>query len=163
MIHESLIYNYWKTETMGSIDHCIVKAPYLRLEEFKKGEFGDYVFKYDLRLTQPNTTFIPAEALHSLEHFLLVHLRKSMQNFIAVAPMGCQTGFYLIFYNDYNPTYLSSKIEQAFKEILIATEVPLSNIHCCGHASYHSLEGAQHIALNFLEKKDEWLTILKES
>ena len=50
------------------LDHTKVVAPYVRLAGVKKGKNGDEVYKYDIRLKQPNKAHMEMAALHSLEH-----------------------------------------------------------------------------------------------
>ncbi|MBM7854991.1 S-ribosylhomocysteine lyase LuxS involved in autoinducer biosynthesis/sugar phosphate isomerase/epimerase [Desulfohalotomaculum tongense] len=149
----------WNPQALGEIDHRIVKAPYIRLTEYKKGKQGDYVFLYDLRFTQPNTSYIKAEVLHSLEHFLLTGFKRYMDGFVSMAPMGCQTGFYLILLNECSAQKIIACFEKVLEDILLADEVPLSSDKECGQASYHDLEGAKQIAKQLLKDKHKWLEV----
>ena len=49
-----------------NLDHTTVEAPYLRLADKKTGEHGDCIYKYDLRICQPNVDHMEMPALHSL-------------------------------------------------------------------------------------------------
>ena len=58
------------------------------------------VVTLDLRFRRPNTDdLLSNSALHSLEHIVATLLRNSEQKDAVVyfGPMGCQTGFYLLF------------------------------------------------------------------
>jgi hypothetical protein len=86
---------------LGVIDHRKVEAPYVRLETANKGFNGDYGCMYDLRFLQPNSgIYIDPIFMHSMEHVLLDYFKNKYKNeFLCLAPMGCQTGFYLVLMN----------------------------------------------------------------
>jgi S-ribosylhomocysteine lyase len=118
----------WEANTIGELDHRILKAPHVKLRALTTGEHGDGVFSLDLRINQPNTEYLSTTAMHSFEHFLLAGFRKYMpENFISVAPMGCQTGFYLILLNEGNAQKICDVYECILQDILEATEVPYAN------------------------------------
>ncbi len=140
------------------IDHRYVNAPYVRLAKHNRGVNGDHVFLYDLRFTQPNTDYLEADVLHSLEHFLLVGFMKYKgHSFINVGPMGCHTGFYLILLNESSPSSVAETLVIILKTILSSSEVPLNDNISCGRAGYHNLEGAKQIAKKILTLKQDWL------
>jgi S-ribosylhomocysteine lyase len=115
----------------------------------------------DLRINRPNTEYLSATAVHSFEHFLLAGFQKYMpQNFISVAPMGCQTGFYLILLNEGNAEKICDVYEDILHDILEATEVPYANIQQCGNYKNHSLELAQDVAKKVLDSKSEWRKVI---
>lgn len=151
----------WSLEAMGDVDHRSVVAPYVRLDMHKQGVNGDVVYKYDLRITQPNKRFINSDVMHSLEHFLLDNLRKITLDFVCVAPMGCQTGFYLILMNKHEPRVIFEYYEQALQAILTATSVPLSTELTCGHAANHNLAGTQELAREILSHKEKWINVFR--
>lgn len=151
----------WETSTIGELDHQVLKAPHVKLRALTTGENGDGVFSVDLRINRPNTEYLSTTELHSFEHFLLFGFQKYLpQNFISVAPMGCQTGFYLILLNEGNAEKICNIYEKILNDILAATEVPYANIRQCGHYENHNLELAQQVARSLLEKKSEWRKVL---
>jgi len=151
----------WETRTIGELDHQLLKAPHVKLRALTTGKNGDGVYSVDLRINRPNTEYLSTTAMHSFEHFLLFGFQKYLpQNFISVAPMGCQTGFYLILLNEGNAEKICNIYEMILNDILVATEVPYANIRQCGHYENHSLELAQEVARKLLEMKSEWRTVL---
>src|SRR5215510_2488007 len=151
----------WETRTIGELDHQLLKAPHVKLRALTTGEHGDGVFSVDLRINKPNTEYLSTTAMHSFEHFLLFGFQKYMpQNFISVAPMGCQTGFYLILLNEGNAQKILDVYEHILHDILEATEVPYANIRQCGHYENHNLGLAQDVAKKLLDKKSEWRKVL---
>lgn len=151
----------WDVETVGELDHRKLKAPHVKLRALTTGEKGDGVYSVDLRINRPNTEYLSTTAMHSFEHFLLFGFRKYMpENFISVAPMGCQTGFYLILLNEGDAQKICDVYELILNDILTASEVPYANIRDCGHYENHSLEQAQDVARKVLEMKSEWRKVI---
>ncbi|MEI7494180.1 MAG: S-ribosylhomocysteine lyase [Alphaproteobacteria bacterium] len=150
----------WDPRTLGEIDHQKVLAPYIRLSSYTTGENGDVVYVYDLRLTQPNVTYLKPDVLHSLEHFFLAGFRKHLkEKFINVSPMGCQTGFYLILINKGNADEIFLTFETILQEILKMDEVSYADIQSCGQYLYHDLIAAKDIVKKFLHKKSSWRVV----
>lgn len=151
----------WEAETIGELDHRRLKAPHVKLRALTTGEKGDGVYSVDLRIHRPNVEYLSTTAMHSFEHFLLAGFRKYMpENFISVAPMGCQTGFYLILLNEGNAERICDVYEGILNDILVATEVPYANIRDCGHYENHSLEQAQEVARKVLDSRSEWRKVI---
>ncbi len=142
-----------------NLDHTKVKAPYLRLADKKTGEKGDVIFKYDLRLCQPNKAHMDMPALHSLEHLLAELARNHSDKVLDIGPMGCQTGFYVSLINEDSYENALDLIEATLKDVLVATEVPACNEVQCGWAANHSLKGAQALAQALLDKRSEWTEV----
>ena len=76
--------------------------------------------------------------------------------------MGCQTGFYLSLINHDNYDEVLVILEKTLTDVLAATEVPACNEVQCGWAASHSLEGAQALAKEMLDKRSEWHIIFAE-
>ena len=119
----------WEADTVGELDHRILKAPHVKLRSFTKGPAGDVVYAVDLRINQPNSIFLSTTEMHSFEHFLLWGFQKYMpQNFISIGLMGCQTGFYLVLFNEGHAKAIFDVYEKILNDILTAREVPYANI-----------------------------------
>lgn len=144
-----------------NLDHTKVKAPYVRLVGVTEGNHGDKIYKYDLRIKQPNQEHMDMPALHSLEHLMAENSRNHHDRIIDIGPMGCQTGFYLAVLNDDSYENVLNVIENTLRDVLEATEVPACNEVQCGFAASHSLEGAQELAKELLEKRDEWTEVFQ--
>ena len=142
----------WDAGTIGELDHRLLKAPHVKLRSFTEGPKGDVVYCVDLRINQPNTVFMSSTEMHSFEHFLLAGFQKYMpEKFLSVGLMGCQTGFYLVLFNEGHAEKICSVYESILGDILTATEVPYANIAQCGNYKNHSLEFAQNVARRVLE------------
>jgi S-ribosylhomocysteine lyase len=147
----------WAPDTVGELDHRLLSAPHVKLRSSTIGPTGDVVYAVDLRINQPNTNFLSSTEMHSFEHFLLEGFQKYMpQNFISVGLMGCQTGFYLILFNEGGAEKICDIYENILNDILKAGEVPYSNIQQCGNFKNHSLAAAQALARRVLDAKSNW-------
>lgn len=142
-----------------NLDHTKVKAPYVRLACVTDGDHGDKIYKYDLRVCQPNQDHMEMPALHSLEHLMAELSRNHSDKVIDISPMGCQTGFYVALLNLPEYDDALNLIEATLRDVVVATKVPACNEVQCGWAASHSLVGAQQIAQYLLDKRSEWTTI----
>ncbi|EPN8059461.1 S-ribosylhomocysteine lyase [Listeria monocytogenes] len=145
-----------------NLDHTKVKAPFVRLAGTKVGVHGDEIYKYDVRFKQPNKEHMEMPALHSLEHLMAELARNHTDKLVDISPMGCQTGFYVSFINHSDYDDALEIIATTLTDVLAATEVPACNEVQCGWAASHSLEGAKALAVEFLDKRDEWKNVFGE-
>ena len=151
----------WDVATVGELDHRRLKAPHVKLRSAKPGAGSDVVYSVDLRINLSNSVFLSTTEMHSFEHFLLWGFQKYMpQNFISIGLMGCQTGFYLILFNEGRADAIMDVYEKILSDILTASEVPYANIEQCGNYKNHSLELAQALARRILESKSNWRQIV---
>lgn len=145
-----------------NLDHTKVAAPYVRLAGKKQGMNGDEIYKYDIRFKQPNKEHMEMAALHSIEHLMAENIRNHTDKVVDLSPMGCQTGFYLSVINHEDYSEILTILEDTLKDVVKAEEVPACNEVQCGWAANHSLEGAQQLAREMLEKKEEWHIVFAE-
>ncbi len=141
---------------MADLDHRFMAPPFLRVSDRRTTPSGDEVFQWDLRLAQPNVSQVAMPVIHSLEHFLGTLLRSASDKVITVAPMGCQTGFYLgtIGIGDFEE--MADLLAEALVAIGEADSVPLANTTRCGWAENHTLVGVQALAGWLLSRRSEW-------
>ncbi|MBU2713454.1 S-ribosylhomocysteine lyase [Zooshikella harenae] len=142
---------------IGELDHRILKAPYVRLASANQGINGDYTCMYDLRFRQPNNNeYIDPIVMHSMEHALLYFFKKIYKNkFSCLAPMGCQTGFYLVLINELNSNDIIKNVEEILESIIHLEQVPYQSDQQCGQFEYHCLNQLQALAKEVLNKKHE--------
>lgn len=151
----------WEPATVGELDHRSLKAPHIKLRSAIEGEQGGTVYAVDLRINQPNSVFLSTTEMHSFEHFLLWGFQKYLpQNFISIGLMGCQTGFYLILFNEGRAEIIFEVYEKILNNVLTAAEVPYGNIAQCGNYKNHSLEMAQALARRVLDAKENWRQVV---
>jgi len=151
----------WDPSTVGELDHRLLRAPHIKLRSATIGALGDVVYAIDLRINKPNEVFLSSTEMHSIEHFLLDgFLRYMPQNFISIGLMGCQTGFYLILYNEGRAEVVSDTIEQILKDVINADEVPFRSIMQCGNYKNHDLGLAKALAERVLAERGNWARIV---
>ncbi len=151
----------WDANTAVELDHRQLKAPHVKLRSATMGPKGDIVYCIDLRISRPNADFMSLAELHSMEHFLLAGFQKYLpENFLSVGPMGCQTGFYLVLFNEGRADRICSVYKNILLDILSATEVPYASIEQCGNYQNHSLEQAQKLARRLLDAEGSWRQVV---
>jgi S-ribosylhomocysteine lyase len=136
------------------IDHRTMMPPFLRVSHELAGP-GGITRVWDLRVGQPNVTHVAMPVIHSLEHFLGSSLRDASDQIVVAAPMGCQTGFYIVTV-DMDVDGLMPILTAALENVLEADEVPLANSVQCGWAENHSLQGAKEVAAWLLRRSEDW-------
>jgi len=151
----------WEAGSVGELDHRLLTAPHVKLRSAIAGEHGDVVYSVDLRITRPNTEYLSTTEFHSIEHLLLAGFRKYMlDHFISVAPMGCQTGFYLVLLNEGDAQRICGVYENILNDILAAGEVPYARAQDCGNYRNHDLALAQVVARRVLADRSSWLQVV---
>lgn len=148
----------WIPDTVGELDHRLLKAPSIKLRGIHQGAAGDTVYCIDLRLRYPNAgDYMSSAELHSLEHFLLEGFRRLLpDHFVAIGVMGCQTGFYLTLLNEGRYKVVHKALEAILEGILCADTVPYARIDQCGFHDNHDLFLAQCVAHEVLARRLHW-------
>lgn len=133
-----------------SLNHDIVKAPYVRLAGKEQHQTGAVIQKYDLRFLQPNKEALTTAAVHTLEHFLAIHMRDELEGLIDISPMGCRTGFYLVIWDEHTPTEITQALKNVLKIVLEADRIEATTATECGNYKDHSLFSAKEYAKQVL-------------
>ena len=151
----------WDPNTIGELDHRLLKAPHIKLRSANPGPKGDIVYAIDLRINEPNNSFLSSTEMHSFEHFLLEgFLRYLPNNFISIGLMGCQTGFYLVLLNEGRALVILEVFEKILNDILSAKDVPFRSIEQCGNYKNHDLGLVQELARRVLREQKNWKRIV---
>lgn len=115
---------------------------------------GD-IYTYDVRICKPYADPLLSNAeMHSLEHLLATVLRNGAHGgeVIYVGPMGCQTGFYVL-YRGLEPSEAEQDIVSAFRFIAgYDGEMPGNSKPECGNCLNLSVDLARSAAKTFLER-----------
>lgn len=130
------------------VDHTKMYAPVIRLADiYEKNEVK--VYKYDIRLVTPNTTYIDDKTMHSMEHLLATAFKKEFKDdMIDLSPMGCKTGFYFTMFKAKDEP--GARIKKAIKESS-KVKIPKPTAKNCGSYNLHNIDGARE----FLRKIGE--------
>ena len=135
-----------------NLDHTKVRAPYVRLAGRHTTKHGDTITKFDLRLAQPNQGALESGAMHTLEHLLAGGLRDHLSGVIDLSPMGCRTGFYLVYDGEISPNEVMSALEKTLGTVASVVQIPGVSELECGNYRDHDLESAQYWAKDALSK-----------
>lgn len=148
----------WRNDTVGELDHRVLKAPSVKLRGAHVGAAGDIVYTIDLRLRRPNAdACLSGTELHSIEHFLLEGYGRLLpQHFVGVGVMGCQTGFYLTLLGEGRRVVIEDALAAILEGVLVAEAVPYARVDQCGHWRHHDLARAQAVAREVLAQRAAW-------
>jgi len=142
-----------------TVDHTKMTAPAVRVAKTMKTPSGDMITVFDLRFCIPNEKRLEEKAIHTLEHlfagFIREHLNSNELTIIDVSPMGCKTGFYMSVIGAPNEKEVAQAWESSMADILKVeneSDIPELNKYQCGSYTMHSLDGAQKVAREVLEK-----------
>lgn len=155
MVHTADEQNTALRPESFELDHTKVKAPYVRFIDTQRGEHGDVISNYDIRLTQPNVEAIPTGALHTIEHTFAVLLRARITGYIDCSPFGCRTGFHLLTWGEHSTEEIAKAVAQSLQFIAQEatwSDVPATTIESCGNYRDHSLFGARQWCADILAK-----------
>lgn len=115
---------------------------------------GD-IYTYDVRFCKPYFhPLLSNSQLHSLEHIFATLLRNgdNADKVIYVGPMGCQTGFYVL-YRDLEPAEASVDILKTLDAVIAYDgEMPGNSERECGYCHNLSLAEAKAAAKLFLAR-----------
>ena len=150
----------WDENSLKEVDHNLVLPPYIRMIKYTAGD-QDIVYSYDFRLAKPNKEVIDQKILHSMEHIFLYWLTNNLrENFVGVAPMGCQTGLYLHIMNEGMANKMCEIYEKILRFIKELNTVPYANDTQCGNFKNHDLDATKKLADSILIKKKSWLRVI---
>jgi S-ribosylhomocysteine lyase len=121
----------------------------------RKDNIGEYVVTtFDIRMKEPNNEPVMNTAeIHTIEHLGATFLRNhSIYNNKTVyfGPMGCRTGFYVIFKGDLKSENIIDIIKEMFYFIMnFSNEVPGADARSCGNYLDMNLPMAKYEAEKF--------------
>ncbi|MCM2681054.1 S-ribosylhomocysteine lyase [Echinimonas agarilytica] len=142
-----------------TVDHTKMAAPAVRVAKTMQTPHKDTITVFDLRFCVPNAEILSERGIHTLEHlfagFMRDHLNSDSVEIIDLSPMGCRTGFYMSLIGTPSETEVGECWLAAMKDVLGVTQqsdIPELNEYQCGTYSMHSLEEAQAIAKDIIER-----------
>lgn len=119
---------------------------------------GDqYLTTFDIRMKEPNNTPVMNTAeIHTIEHLAATFLRNHSdynEKTVYFGPMGCRTGFYVIFKGDLKSADIVSIMREMFEFIAnYDGEVPGADARSCGNYLDMNLPMAKYEAKLFLNE-----------
>lgn len=130
----------------------------------RKDHAGDTVITtFDIRMTRPNYEPVMNTAeIHTIEHLGATFLRNHPEfkdRVLYFGPMGCRTGFYLLFAGDYESKEIVPLMKEMFCFIKdFEGDVPGAAAKDCGNYLDMNLGMAKYLAKKYLEEVLENIT-----
>lgn len=130
----------------------------------RKDRVGDeIVTTFDLRFTRPNLEpVMDTAAVHAIEHLGATYLRNDpmwKDKTIYFGPMGCRTGFYVIFKGDLSSEDIVDIISQTTDFIIdFEGEIPGASPRDCGNYLDMNLSMAAYYARKYKREVLENIT-----
>lgn len=109
---------------------------------------------FDLRVTRPNfEPVMDTSVCHTIEHLGATYFRNEYPNdTMYFGPMGCRTGFYLIFRGEKKPSDLIEPVKDCMKFIIsFEGKIPGASAIECGNYLDLNLDIAKYYAKKYLE------------
>ena len=137
------------------VDHELLKRGlYVSRKDYDNDSNKVISTTFDIRMKEPNREpVINIAELHTIEHLGATFLRNHSvykNQTIYFGPMGCRTGFYVIFKGDLNSKDIISVIKEMF---LFITEyegdIPGADAKSCGNYLDQNLSMAKYEAKKF--------------
>lgn len=114
---------------------------------------------FDMRMTAPNREpVMDTPAMHTIEHLGATFLRSCpvKEDVVYFGPMGCRTGFYVIFFGSQTSESVYDTIVDMCKFILdFEGEIPGARPEECGNYSEQNLNMAKYYIRRYLEDLTE--------
>lgn len=138
------------------VDHMrLLRGIYVSRKDYL--DKGDVVTTFDIRMKEPNREpAIGQAAIHTIEHLGATFLRNHAEwggRIIYFGPMGCCTGFYLLFSGDLQSGDIVELVKEMFAFIAsYSGEIPGASAHDCGNYMLNNLPMANWEARKFLKE-----------
>ncbi len=119
---------------------------------------GFYFTTFDLRVTRPNfEPVMDTSVCHTIEHLGATYFRNYYPNdTMYFGPMGCRTGFYLIFKGNKNTDDIKKAVIDCFSFILnFEGKIPGASAIECGNYLDLNLDMAKYYAKKYLNTLGE--------
>ena len=110
---------------------------------------AETVTTFDMRVTRPNTEpVMDTPAVHAIEHLGATFLRNHpvwKDKAVYFGPMGCRTGFYLLFAGELTPMDIYPLVKEMCDFILAYTgDIPGATARDCGNYQDLNLDMAKY-------------------
>ena len=117
----------------------------------------EVITTFDIRMTRPNVEpALNTSDIHCIEHLAATFLRNHpvwAEKTIYFGPMGCRTGFYVIFAGDLESKDIVGIMTEMFEFVRdFEGEVPGQSAHDCGNYLDINLNIAKYDAKKYLDE-----------
>ncbi len=117
---------------------------------------GVCVTTFDMRMRAPNAEpVMDMPAIHTIEHLGATYLRNSARkdDVVYFGPMGCRTGFYILFFGDLASEDVLDTVKDMCSFILnYEGDIPGAKPEECGNYSEQNLKMAKYYVLLYLKE-----------
>lgn len=147
-----------KTIESFNVNHELLKRGlYVSRKDYDNDSDEVIATTFDIRLKEPNREpVINIAELHTLEHLGATFLRNHdmyKNKTIYFGPMGCRTGFYVIFKGNLKSEDIVDIMKEMFKFIgEYEGEIPGADSKSCGNYLDHNLAMAKYEANKFYKE-----------
>lgn len=141
-----------KRITSFTVDHLTL-LPGLYVSRVDEMD-GFYFTTFDIRVTRPNfEPVMDTPAIHTIEHLAATYFRNYHEDkTMYFGPMGCRTGFYLIYKGNLSVEDVKNDIIDCFKFIVnFEGDIPGASAVECGNYLDMNLDMAKYYAKKYLE------------
>ena len=141
-----------KRITSFTVDHLTL-LPGLYVSRVDEMD-GFYFTTFDIRVTRPNfEPVMDTPAIHTIEHLAATYFRNYHEDkTMYFGPMGCRTGFYLIYKGNLSVEDIKNDIIECFKFIVnFEGDIPGASAVECGNYLDMNLDMAKYYAKKYLE------------
>lgn len=141
-----------KRITSFTVDHLTL-LPGLYVSRVDEMD-GFYFTTFDIRVTRPNfEPVMDTPAIHTIEHLAATYFRNYHEDkTMYFGPMGCRTGFYLIYKGNLSVEDVKNDIIECFKFIVnFEGDIPGASAVECGNYLDMNLDMAKYYAKKYLE------------
>ncbi len=140
------------------VNHVLLKRGiYVSRKDYDNETGKVMATTFDIRMKEPNREpVINIAELHTIEHLGATFLRnheKYKNETIYFGPMGCRTGFYVIFKGDLKSEDVKDIITEMFE--FMATfegDIPGADPYSCGNYLDQNLPNARYESKKYLEE-----------
>ena len=140
------------------VNHVLLKRGiYVSRKDYDNETGKVMATTFDIRMKEPNREpVINIAELHTIEHLGATFLRnheKYKKETIYFGPMGCRTGFYVIFKGDLKSEDVKDIITEMFE--FMATfegDIPGADPYSCGNYLDQNLPNARYESKKYLEE-----------
>lgn len=140
------------------VNHVLLKRGiYVSRKDYDNETGKVMATTFDIRMKEPNREpVINIAELHTMEHLGATFLRnheKYKNETIYFGPMGCRTGFYVIFKGDLKSEDVKDIITEMFE--FMATfegDIPGADPYSCGNYLDQNLPNARYESKKYLEE-----------
>ena len=140
-----------------TINHLLLEPGVYVSRIDRDPETGAVATTFDLRVTAPNREpVMDTSVMHAMEHLVATYLRNDPvwgPRMIYFGPMGCRTGFYVVFFGEWTAKEIVEPVRAAFEFVKgFEGEIPGAKPAECGNWHDSDLNAAHWWARRYLER-----------